>query len=69
MAWAVQHYTLCDGWIHFLYEDGQPVYFKTKREAQLELAWELHAMKDAVDHGYMDDYEASDFRVTKVNRR
>ena len=43
-----------------------PVFYNTKKEAEIELEDFIADLKYAVEMGYMEDYDAHDWRVAKV---
>ena len=70
VCWELQTYTLCDGWINVSTdENGQPVQFETKSEADVELQALVHDMRDAVDAGDLEDFDEADWRVVAVECR
>ena len=62
--WEIQCNTVCDGWVNVSTDErGQPERFLTKKAAEAELMSHLHAMRDAVACGDMQDYDPVDWRV------
>ncbi len=68
MKYAVETWTLCDGWINTWSDDnGNPVVFDTKEEAEQELKDFLFDQHEAVlQCDMIDDYSEEDFRVVPV---
>jgi hypothetical protein len=46
--------------------EDMPTLYDTKAEAEAELKDHLESMADAVEQGFLTDYDAHDWRVAKV---
>lgn len=65
--WEVQQYTLCDGWTNTWSEDGRPLTFATRREAEAELKEFLTDTMAAAALGALAaPYRTDEFRVRQT---
>ena len=60
--YEIQTYCICGGWVNP--SEDQDTYVSHK-EAQAELDDLLDDLKYAVDMGYMDDYDPTEWRVAE----
>jgi hypothetical protein len=64
----VQTHTLCDGWVNCWSEDGKPLYFPTKEDAEAELSDFLEESEINCLLGYTQTAEnPEDYHVVEVN--
>ncbi|MBI1384720.1 MAG: hypothetical protein GC150_07415 [Rhizobiales bacterium] len=69
IAWEVQTFTLCDGWINTWFVDDEPERFATRRAAQTALDEFLTEIADEIACGIRaadEGYSADEFRVVPV---
>lgn len=73
MRYAVETYTLCDGWINCWtecdYDEDRPLTFATIAEAQAEIDELIADTNDVIAAGDMDEgagYDPQDFRIVEV---
>lgn len=78
MAWEVQHYTMCDGWVNTWTEttdspEGiieQPCVFDTEEEAQTALREFQQEVEQDIETGMREPDEGfdflNDFRIVEV---
>lgn len=59
--WAIETYTICDGWVNCWHEDDEPMVFDTPEEAVEELMDHINCLNEA---GM--DYNPLEFRLTKA---
>lgn len=72
--YAVQHYTLCDGWVNTWTvsignNDSVPHVFATREEAQAELDEFLREIQNEIasgDRAPDEGYDASEFRIVAI---
>ena len=69
MSFAIQEFTLCDGWVNtWSDEKGNPSLFDSQEEAFTELVAFLADMKAAYTRGDMVDYPSiEDYRIVLVH--
>ena len=67
MAYVVETYTECEGWVACWSEGGNSLTFGTKEEARAEIDELLEDVRVAVAAGDMDEeYSPDDYRITEV---
>jgi len=69
MTYEVQHYTLCQGWVNTWLIDDKPHTFKTREEAEEELANFLADIEAEIELGEREadnGYDASEFQVVEI---
>ena len=68
MTYEVQTLTAPDTWENTWTDslDDTPVKFDTYEAAQAELEDHLREMAYAVEQGYLEDYNPSDYRIKKL---
>jgi hypothetical protein len=59
--WAVETYTIFDGWVNCWHVDGKQEYFDTQEEAQKEL---LDHFRDLENCGM--SFSPDDYRIVKL---
>ena len=73
MAWEVQQFTLCEGWVNtWAVEEGgerRPLVYETKGAAEYDLFWFLIEIACEIDRGERDPdngYDEDEFRIVEI---
>jgi hypothetical protein len=67
MKYVIETDTFVTGWVNCSTdEDGYPLVFDTREEAQAELDEHLFMLGIECDLGNIDDFNPEDYRITEV---
>lgn len=67
MNYEIQTFTLCDGFVNTWNEDGKPLTFKTRSDAELELKIHLQDMRESWECNEIEDEpNPEDYRIVEV---
>jgi hypothetical protein len=68
MKYVIETDTFVTGWVNCSTdEDGYPLAFDTREEAQAELDLHLAELRQAYKEKHIDSYNPEDYRITEVS--